>query len=244
MNTMDYFKRAYELLQNYLNMSYESFVNKSVSTIEEMDGLVYFLFCYPIVEGLERGILLVYEGDQVIADLAFMHGSLDDCMKQESVYDAITLESDWSNLEYFTLAHYYFYDLDYPYCRSDRYDSFDGEAVFFTNAYVTKAYRRRGIFFHMLDVSKEMVCRNKVASCIIYSVFSLDPDIPCYGPDTTDEPYYYSMKDEPTRLLNKEILEKRGYVGVHLEDEEATDGSKLWYALLKEQEQIVEMDVV
>ena len=52
------------------------------------------------------------------------------------------------------------------------------------------------------------------------------------------------MKDEPTRLLNASILAKRGYESVRLEDEEENDGSKLWYALLKEKEHIVEIDTI
>ena len=244
MNKQEYMNRTYTLLRSFLQCSYVEFCEKTSVHIEQIDEWIYVFLLYPIVNGLERGILLVYDQDQVIADLSFMHGSLDDVLKKESVYDAITLDSDWSNLEYYTLCHYYFPDLAYPYCQSKKEETFFGEVIFFTNAYVTKSYRQKGIFFSMLDISKEMVCRQIKTSCILYAVFALDPDIPCYGPDTTPEPYYYSMKDEPARLRNKSILEKRGYVGVRLEDEEEKDGSKLWYALLKEQEQIVEVDVV
>lgn len=244
MNKTKYMEKAYTLLHAFLQCSYADFCEKTDVVMEQIQAWTYLILVYPMVSGLERGILLVFDHEQVIADLAFMHGHLDDVLKKESVYDAITLDSDWSNLEYYTLCHYYFPDLDYPYCRSKKEENFSGEVVFFTNAYVTKKYRKQGIFFSMLDISKEMVCRKMETSCLLYAVFALDPDIPCYGPDTTPEPYYYSMKDEPTRILNKSILEKRGYVGVRLEDEEENDGSKLWYALLKEQEQIVEVDVV
>ena len=53
------------------------------------------------------------------------------------------------------------------------------------------------------------------------------------------------MKDEPARLLNKAILEKKGFLGVKLEDlEDSQDGTKLWFALLKENEFIQEVEPV
>ena len=234
-----YFDLSWKFLKEYIGLEYESLISHLWEFIfEEIDGLYYLGFWYKLVDGLERVIVLVYDQEQVIADLSFMHGSMNDVMKDEKVYDFITLESDWSNLEHFTLCNYMFDGYSYPYRGQD---SFSGEALFFTNSYVTKAYRRKGIFFHMLDLSREIGLRDSVGRTVLYAIFSLDPDIPCYGPDTTDEPYYYSMKDESTRMLNKEILSKRGYVSVRLEDDEENDGSKLWYALLKEDMNIVDV---
>lgn len=242
-----YLDLAWNFLEQYIGLSYERWIHlyeveKEACVLEEIDGLFYLLFCVPVVDHhLERGILLVFDGDTIIADLAFLHGSMNDVMKEKEVYDFITLESDWSNLQYYTLCAYYFAELPYPYYKSGADASFDGQALFFSNAYVTKVYRKKHIFFSMLDMAKEMALRFCEGSVYLYSIFSLDPDIPCYGPDTTDEPYYYSMKDEPTRLWNGKILEKKGYTAVRLEDEEENDGSKLWYALLKEKDEILEI---
>lgn len=242
-----YFDLSWAFLKNYIGLPYEEMIKRYQQypedcILEEKDDLVYFLFSYELVKGLERGILLVYDQDMIIADCSFMHGSMENVMKEKNIYDYITLESDWSNLEYYTLCNYMF-DLPYPYCFSDKKESFEGEVSFFTNAYVTMDYRKQGIFSEMLDLSKEMIFRN-TSQEIYYSIFSLDPDIPCYGPDTKDEPYYYSMKDEPTRLLNKRILESKGYIGIRLEDEEENDGSKLWYAVYKGKEQIIDLELI
>lgn len=234
-----YFDLSWKFLKEYIGLDYDIVAcHLSEFVLEEEDGLFYLAFWYPLVSGLERVIVLVYDHEQVIADLSFMHASMDDVMKDKGVYDCITLESDWSNLEHFTLCNYMFDGYEYPYCGND---SFIGEALFFTNCYVTKVYRRRGIFFHMMDLSREVGLRMCEKNTILYSIVSLDPDIPCYGADTSEEPYFYSMKDEPTRLLNKEILEKRGYVSVRLEDDEENDGSKLWYAVLKHWIRIVDV---
>lgn len=236
-----YFDLSWTFLKEYIGLDYKSVASHmSEFILEEIDGLYYLAFWYELVPGLERVIVLVYDCEQVIADLSFMHANMDGVMKDKGVYDFITSESDWSNLEHFTLCNYMFDGYEYPYCGSE---SFFGEALFFTNCYVSKRYRKKGTFFHMLDLSRDVGLRECEENTILYSILSLDPDIPCYGEDTTNEPYYYSMKDEKTRLLNKEILEKRGYVCVRLEDEEENDGSKLWYALLKQSVEIVDVQI-
>lgn len=242
-----YFDLSWGFLKDYIALPYDQMINyyqhnPDACILEKKDTLNYFLFSYPLVNGLERGILLVYDKEIIIADCSFMHGSMDAVMKEEKIYDYITLESDWSNLEYYTLCNYMF-DEEYPYCFSKKDRFFEGEVSFFTNAYVTKTYRRQGIFSYMLDLSKEIIFRQSKEE-IYYSIFSLDPDIPCYGPDTKDEPYYYSMKDEPTRLLNKKIIENKGYIALRLEDEEEGDGSKLWYAVYKGKEKIIDVDMI
>ncbi len=246
--TKKYFDLSWAFLKSYIGLPYADLIERYTEypedcVLEEIDGYCFLAFTYGLVPGLERCIVLVYEQEQIIADCSYMVATMDDVMKKRAIYDAITLDSDWSNLEHFTLCNYMF-DLPYPYYLCESSQSFDGLALFFTNAYVTKAYRRQGLFFQMLDCCKEMALRYQTGDTLLYSIFSLDPDIPCYGPDTKVEPYYYSMKDEPTRLLNASILAKRGYESVRLEDEEENDGSKLWYALLKEKEHIVEIDTI
>ena len=86
MNKQEYMRRAYSLLRSFLQCSYVEFCEKTSVHIEQIDEWIYVFLLYPIVNGLERGILLVYDQDQVIADLSFMHGSLDDVLKKESVY--------------------------------------------------------------------------------------------------------------------------------------------------------------
>ena len=253
-STKKYFDLAYDLLGHWLTptkkeleVRYTLYPEECV--LEESNGLTYLLFCYPLVtkqniELLEEGILLVYDNDTVIADLAFMHGSMNAIMKSQDVYDEITTDSDWSFLEYYTLCNMMFPDEPYPYYQCNTNEDFPGETCFFTNAYVTKAYRQQGIFSNMLQLTKEQVLRNEKGNTTYYSIFSLDPDIACYGPDTPKEPYIYSMKDEKDRMRNKHILERFGYVSIKLEEtspQEDEDGTKLWFALCKETEKIVEI---
>ncbi len=252
-NTKKYFDLAVDMLGHWLTPSraelearYALFPEEC--TLEEINGLHYLLFCYPLVttqniELLEQGILLVYENDTVVADLAFMHGSTNAIMKSQDVYDEITTDSDWSFLQYYTLCNMMFPEAPYPYYQNNTNDDFPGETCFFTNAYVTKTYRKQGIFTNMLQITKEQVLRNETGLTTYYSVFSLDPDVACYGPDTQKEPYIYSMKDEADRMRNKHILEQFGYVAVKLEEtnpKEDDDGTKLWFAVCKETENIIE----
>ncbi len=247
-----YFKLAYDLLSSWLLPSYEQFIHRyelypEECSVEEINGYHYLIFVYPLVvennyELLEQGIVLVFDGDKVIADNAFMHGMMDDVMNNERVYDEITTDSDWSYLQHYTLCSMMFPNVLYPCCKSDNQDTFIGEACFFTNAYVTKRYRKQHIFTNMLDITKEMILRHCDEDTIYYSVFSLDPDIACYGEDTPDKPYIYSMKDEKDRMRNKQILEKFGYTAVKLEETEPdmnSDGTKLWFAVYKENEHII-----
>lgn len=249
-----YLKLSYALLGRGVTPSYEQLQARYTLypeeyVLEEINGLIYFLFCYPLVtkhnqELLEEGILLVFDKDTVIADLAFMHGNLNDMMKNEDVFDYISNDSDWSYLQHYTLLSYMFEDLPYPYCYADKTLDFQGEVSLFTNAYVTKSYRKNSIFSHMLEISKEQILRYSNDECTYYSAFSLDPDIACYGPDTPKEPYVYSFKDEEDRMRNKEILEKKGYVCIKLQELDApSDGTKLWFAVLKENEIIIETNV-
>lgn len=251
--TKQYFEKAYTLLGKWLTPSKDELLARyhiypDECTCEEINGYHYFLFCYPLVnidkvELLEQGILLVFDHDTIIADLAFMHGSMNAIMKSKQVYDEITTDSDWSFLQYYTLCNFMFPEKPYPYCFHNTNDDFPGETAFFTNAYVTKSYRKKGFFTNMLEISKEQVLRNEVGKSVYYSVFSLDPDVACYGPDTLPEPYVYTMADEANRMRNKAILEKFHYNVIRLEEtepDEESDGTKLWFAVAKENENIIE----
>lgn len=251
-----YFDLAYGRLGHWLTPTYEQLMQRYAifpeeCTLDEIDGYTYLLFCYPLVvkeniELLEQGILLVYENENIIADLAFMHGSMDDVMHDEEVYDEISSESDWSYLQHYTMCTLAFPNIPYPCCKNNITTTFDGEACFFTNIYVTKRYRKQHIFTNMLDITKEMVLRNCVDITILYSAISLDPDIASYGEDTPKEAYVYSMKDEPIRMINKQILENKGYFVVKLDEiepNEESDGTKLWFAICKENEMIIQSEI-
>lgn len=258
MNQLEkkYLKLSYDLLGKWITPSYEQLLQRyelypEEFVLEEIGGLHYFLFCYPLVtehnrELLEQGILLVYKSDTVVADLAFMHGEANSVFKNEEVFDYISNDSDWSYLQHYTLFSLMFSNLPYPYCYGDKKEELEGEVTFFTNAYVSKKYRRKNIFTNMLEISKEQVLRYVQNECTYYSVFSLDPDVACYGEDTQKEAYVYSMKDEKTRMLNKQILEEKGYQCIRLEEEVEdpnSDGTKLWFAVSKEKEFIIETEI-
>ncbi len=252
-----YFKQAYDLLAKWMPRSYEEFLFRYQSfpdecSLEEIDGYYYLIFVFPIIFSqdlvfLEQGITLVFDQDQIIADNSFFHGLMDDVMNNKNVYDTITTDSDWLYLQYYTLCQMMFPDVPYPFCESNQERTFLGETCFFKNAYVTKRYRQQHIFTNMLEITKEMALRTCTESSIYYSAFSLDPDIACYGEDTPKEPYIYSMKDEPARMLNKQILEKKGYLVLKLEEDipdENSDGTKLWFAINKENTYIYDVPAI
>lgn len=242
-----YFKKAYDLLGKWMPRSYEEFLFRYQNfpeecSVEEIDGYYYLIFVFPIIYTqdevlLEQGITLVFDQENIIADNSFFHGTMNDVMNYRNVYDAITTDSDWLYLQYYTLCQMMFPEVPYPFCDSNQEQTFYGETCFFKNAYVTKRYRNQHIFTNMLEITKEMALRTSVESTIYYSAFSLDPDIACYGEDTPKEPYIYSMNDEAERMRNKSILEKKGYLVVKLEEDipdENSDGTKIWFAISKE----------
>ena len=105
--------------------------------------------------------------------------------------------------------------------------------LIYTIAYTGRDERQKGIFRNLMNLSESFFAKEK-SGLTLYSVISLDPDVACYGKDRLDEPYIYSMKDEPVRLLNAEIIRKLGYTPLKLEtDEEVEDGSLLWFAWKK-----------
>lgn len=217
---------------------------------EDQNHLVYCQFSYPVLnqqgifckdplffeEGLlERIMILVYANDQIIADCSAFHGSMNNVLARKEIIDFLNKESDWMYLEHYTLCGTFF---------SDGKLSENGEALLFSNAYVTTSYRQKGIFTQMLQMMRDFSLRHNEGNTILYSVLSLDPDIACYGPDSSDQPYIYSMEqDEPKRVMNARIMKKLGYLPIRLEETEPSendDGTKLWFAVRKEEDQIIE----
>lgn len=217
---------------------------------EDQNHLSYCLFSFPVLnhlgisckdplffeEGiLERIILLVYDNDQIIADCSAFHGTMSDVLSRKEIVSYLNQESDWMYLEHYTLCGTFF---------PDQIFSGNGEALLFSNAYVTASYRQKGIFTNMLQMMRDFALRHDHGNTILYSVLSLDPDVACYGPDASDIPYVYSMKqDEPKRVLNAQIMKKLGYLPIRLEEtgpSENDDGAKLWFAVRREEDQIIE----
>lgn len=204
--------------------------------VREDDGLYYCLFSFQDKKiPAERMVLLVYEENTVIADLAALHCSQNVLMNSVPLYDGLSSESDWMYLEHYVLCGCLYPDEPYPFCENSSGRFFEGEALIYSNAYVTRRVRRRGIFCRMESMARSFALRRCSGLVRLGAVFSMDPDIACYGPDTTDEPYIYSFeKDEPDRLRNAEIAKKVGYHPLRLELEDPADvrdGTKLWFCI-------------
>lgn len=250
-NKKNYFDKAYALLGKWLTPSYEELLERfelypEDCTVEQAGGYTYILFCYPLLQGkMEQGILLVYDGDTVIADLAFYHAHMKDVLSEKSIYDYMSEDSDWSYLQHYIVCNYFHPETEYP-CQEET-NLQQEEVLFFTNIYVTKRYRKQGIFRIMHMMSMEQVLRYETEAVSVISCISLDPDIACYGEDTPQVPYRYSMKDEQDRMRNKVILESMGYVVLKLEEdhpEENLDGTKRWFAVREARERVVEVEEI
>ena len=216
-------------------------------TQTDSSGLFYCLFSWPMEAG-ERAVLLVYdEKDRIIADFSAVLCSVKELLYSRDLYDLLSEESDWMYLEHYTLCSYMFEDIPYPGCEAGPQNrEYDGEAFLCCSAYVTKSFRRKGIFSEMLQMMNEFTLRKRKGAVSLYSVFSLDPDVACYGPDAEEEPYHYRYeKDEPDRMRNRMILEKYGYETLRLQETEPdpeADGTKLWFAVCREDDVIIETD--
>ncbi len=179
-----------------------------------------FTHCLLIVEedGLKRLVQLVFEGETVVSDCAAWLLEKEELAKEE-VLRYLEEESDWEYWESEIVS------------REMRGIREEARVLLYTNAYTTKRFRRRGLFSAMIREMETFSAGNS-GQVHLFSVISLDPDIACYGEDSRDEPYYYSMKDEPARLLNAAIVEKAGFRPLKLEtDEPVEDGSILWFAV-------------
>lgn len=253
MNFLDqYLDRSLHLLEKWIPfsvsaMEYWFSIHPDDYTIEMADGLTFCLFSWPVLETdgkewnihsdsenffMERCILLVYQKNEIIADMSGFHADLKNLCTSPDITAFLQKESDWLDLEQYVLSGI---------CGNE---SENGEGMIFANAYVTRSLRQRGIFAAMEQMMKEYALRHREGSVIYSSVLSLDPDIACYGPDTVDEPYIYSWeKDEPVRILNETISRRLGYEPVRLERlPDNTDGTKICFAVKKEEDQIISVD--
>ncbi len=239
MNTLEiYIERALTMLEKWLPRSKEELQKHYKEHPEDCDGMwkddfYYCLFSWKEKQA-ERIILLVYDNDIVIADLSAMHCPIDTLMHDVTFYDAMSFESDWMYLEHYILSSLLFPKRAYP-DFSSPIQNCEGEALLFSNAYVTRTYRNRKIFTNMESMTRSFALRKTTGLSRLASIFSLDPDVACYGPDTQDEPYIYCYeKDEPVRGMNAKIAEKIGYEPLKLEEtehHEEDDGTKLWFAV-------------
>ena len=217
-------------------------------SLEVIDDLVYCLFAFPVLSRTERICLLVYNrAKEIIADLGAYHTSARAFLEDAELYDYLSRESDWMYLEHYVLSNTVFDSYPYPFCKTKQTAEEDGEVLLYINAYVSEDDRRRGIFRNMIETVSEFALRDSFGIATLSSVMSMDPDIACYGPDTKEEPYYYSFEtDEPLRKRNAEIAVKLGMNPVRLEPEipeNETDGTKLWFCYGKELFEIIEADI-
>ncbi len=242
-------QQAMELLGSYgpqpehvLLQKYREGVLHSV--LETGENLDYLLFCWPEREDLERMILLVFHENQILADCSALHCSVSSLLEDPEIFDFCSEESDWMYLEHYILSQMFFSDCPYP--PDGTPADQNGEVLLFCNAYVTEAIRGQGVFRSMMEMMKEAALRNAEGSTDLYQVMSLDPDIACYGPDSREEEYHYSMeKDEPARRRNAEIMKRIGFMPIQLEETDpqpGEDGTKIWFAVDRETDLVVDYD--
>lgn len=221
-----YLRRSLELLKKWLPSSIEEMMKYYHEHSDDYDvheeGYVYCTFSWK-EKSYERIILLVYDEDAVIADCAGVHCDYETLKKDQEFYDAMSEESDWIYLEHYILSNLAETDAMYPKC----------EILLYSNAYVSKRFRRRNILAEMDAIMRAFVLRSQSGNVRLASIFSMDPDIACYGEDKREEPYYYSFEaDEPVRMVNCEVAKKIGYEPIRLEETEEnkdSDGTKLWF---------------
>jgi len=210
---------------------------------EDERGYVYAILSFPEPECMRTVLFVFDEQDRIIADCSALDCSAVDFALSETLYDYITLESDWMYLEQYVLREMCFGEEH----SNEMKEDYTGRVLLYWNAYVTEAYRNQGIFSNMVEMMKEFSLRYEPdGKTCLYTAFSLDPDIAVYGPDAKEEPYYYSMeKDEPKRLRNREILEHLLFhVERLIEDEPSADGTKVLFAWKKEEILLVEEEAL
>lgn len=177
----------------------------------------------------ERITLLVFEGDTVIADISAIWTPASELIHNEDILDQFEECDPWTRSNLYVMKTAFFVEKD---------PKPEDIGCIITNAYVTETYRRKGIFTAMVQMIREQAMRFTAHSALLYQVISLDPDVACYGPDTTDEVYYYSMEqDEPKRMINAEIIQKLDFAVVqleHTEEDSLSDGTFIWYGIKAE----------
>ena len=219
--------------------------DRSLWFVERDQGLLYCLFGFDVLEGMKKMILLVYdEENRIIADLGAYHMSCRAFLERMDIYDYLSEESDWMYLLHYVVSNTMFDSYPYPYCETNLPAEEEGQVLLYTNAYVSSAFRRKGIFRGMLERMDDQILAEESGIRTICSGMSMDPDIACYGPDAKEEPYYYSYeKDEPVRKLNAVIAGRLGFLPLKLEPDDPggeTDGTKLWFCVRKEIFEILE----
>lgn len=244
--TEAFLKQSFRLLSGWFPFSAETMLEKFLKkdprfrfSVSVRESLIYVLFSLPWLDAEGKRIAdpeyqedsfvsllvgLAFDREkEIIADLALYHLPAD-MMHNQKIRDAFEEESDWLYWESYIIDEI---------CLQDHELQDDEEVLIYTNAYTGKDERRRGIFTNLMELSEAFHEKNR-SRITLYSVISLDPDVACYGKDKVSEPYVYSMKDEPTRLLNAEIIRTLGFEPLRLEtDEEVEDGSLLWFAWKK-----------
>lgn len=188
--------------------------------VERIGKYSYISFAIPLYEDTERLIVFVYADGQLIADFSGFHGPVGTILSDTEFIEVCRRESDWMDLEQLVFMNFAF-------------DAkADDEVMLVGSSYVSLAWRRQGIFREMERCAQRFALRTHMEECRYICVFSLDPDVPCYGPDAVDEPYVYSFeRDEPLRNRNMQILEKLGYQEYDVDfGEVGADGAKHRFA--------------
>ena len=211
---------------------------------EDGYGYQYYLISYPLTSFTqpylipEKIVLLVFEGETVIADIAAVWAKTDSLLNDDSVNDALMDMDTWTQS--------CLYVMKTAFQNHDAFKQDNALGCIICNAYVTESYRRRGIFTTMMQMVRDHCIRFSFDTAILFQTISLDPDVACYGPDKSDETYYYSMeKDEPKRMLNGEIIQHLDFAVVQLEhgeEDTLSDGTFIWYGIKAEHITIVEGD--
>lgn len=218
--------------QDYFDF-YQKYPFPMYSIEEDINGYVYCTFVRPILNEdgekfdlehderwcLEQILTFVYDEDMIIADISALHFN-DEVLHNDQKARYFSDDNDWIFLEYLLLK--------------DIVVKGKCEIVMFANAYVTEAYRHQGIFKMMVLDIEEFALRYINKTTEMAEVISLDPDIATYGPDSSDEPYYYTYeKDEKTRMFNALVVNNLGFKPTKfmaVDPKDSPDGTKIWFA--------------
>lgn len=203
---------------------------------EDAHHFQYCLISYPL-EGIEseyntpeKIVLLVFEDNTVIADIAAVWAYADEMQNDQITNISITEMDAWTESNLYVLKSAFLHD-------PSLYHT-DDIGCIICNAYVTETYRKKEVFSTMLQMVRDHTARYSSNQVTVFQTISLDPDIACYGPDAKDDPYYYSIEqDDPKRQLNAQIMQHLGFVPVqleHTEEDSLTDGTFIWYAIKAE----------
>ena len=209
---------------------------------EDGYGYQYCLISYPLSSFAqpdlqpEKIVLLVFDGDTVIADIAAICARTDDLLHDDEISDAIMDIDTW--------VQSCLYVMKTAFAHHISFQKTDSVGCIICNAYVTESSRRKGIFTAMMQMVRDHCVRFSHHTITLFQTICLDPDVACYGPDASDEPYYYSMEqDEPKRILNAEIIQHLDFAAVQLEhgeEDTLSDGTFIWYGIKAEHITIVE----